>query len=182
MDLDYRLDLRDGEYKLLDFNPRVGAQFRVFEDEAAVDVVRALHLDLTGWPVCRRPQAEGRVFIVEHSDLLASVGYRHAGDLSLGSWRSSLRGIPPGAGLLRPRRPGSVPAHVRALPAQRRPAGPAASAAPCPAGPDAEVRARQAEEATTVKVLYIAGTGRRRLIQQQPAPLSACAARRCGRP
>jgi D-aspartate ligase len=92
MDLDYRLDLRDGEYKLLDFNPRVGAQFRVFEDEAAVDVVRALHLDLTGRPVGQRPQAEGRVFIVEHSDLLASVGYGRAGDLSLASWRTSLRG------------------------------------------------------------------------------------------
>jgi D-aspartate ligase len=92
MDLDYRLDLRDGEYKLLDFNPRVGAQFRLFEDEAGVDVVRALHLDLTGRPVAQRPQAEGRVFIVEHSDLVASVGYARAGDLDLRSWRSSLRG------------------------------------------------------------------------------------------
>jgi D-aspartate ligase len=64
----------------------------VFEDRAAVDVVRALHLDQTGRPVCRRPQAEDRVFIVERSDLLASLGYGRAGDLSLGSWRSSLRG------------------------------------------------------------------------------------------
>jgi D-aspartate ligase len=92
MDLDYRLDPRDGEYKLLDFNPRVGAQFRVFEDEAAIDVVRALHLDLTGRPVASRPQVEGRVFIVEHNDLLASVGYGRAGDLNLRSWRSSLQG------------------------------------------------------------------------------------------
>jgi D-aspartate ligase len=92
MDLDYRLDLRDGEYKLVDFNPRVGAQFRVFEDDAAVDVVRALHLDLTGREVRRRPQAEGRVFIVEPSDLLASVSYRHTGELSLRSWLASLRG------------------------------------------------------------------------------------------
>jgi hypothetical protein len=42
------LDLRDGEYKLLDFNPRVGAQSRVFEDNGAVDRVRALHLDGAG--------------------------------------------------------------------------------------------------------------------------------------
>ena len=90
MDLDYRLDLRDGEYKLLDFNPRVGAQFRVFEDAAGVDVVRALHLDLTGREVRRRPQREGRVFVVEQSDLLASLGYHRAGDLSLRSWLSSL--------------------------------------------------------------------------------------------
>jgi D-aspartate ligase len=92
MDLDYRLDLRDGEYKLLDFNPRVGAQFRVFEDDAGVDVVRALHLDLTGREVRRRPQSDGRVFVVEQSDLLASLGYHRAGDLSLRSWLSSLRG------------------------------------------------------------------------------------------
>lgn len=92
MDLDYRLDLRDGEYKLLDFNPRVGAQFRVFEDDAGVDVVRALHLDLTGREVHRRPQRDGRVFVVEQSDLLASLGYHRAGDLSLRSWVSSLRG------------------------------------------------------------------------------------------
>jgi D-aspartate ligase len=92
VDLDYRLDLRDGEYKLLDFNPRVGAQFRVFEDAAGVDVVRALHLDLTGREVRRRPQRDGRVFVVEQSDLLASLGYHRAGDLSLRSWLSSLRG------------------------------------------------------------------------------------------
>jgi len=92
MDLDYRLDLRDGEYKLLDFNPRVGAQFRVFEDAAGVDVVRALHLDLTRREVRRRPQREGRVFVVEQSDLLASLGYHRAGDLSLRSWLPSLAG------------------------------------------------------------------------------------------
>jgi D-aspartate ligase len=92
MDLDFRLDLRDGEYKLLDFNPRLGAQFRVFEDDAAVDVVRALHLDLTGRKVRRRPQAEGRVFVVEPGDLLAGVTYARARDLDLRSWLSSLRG------------------------------------------------------------------------------------------
>jgi predicted ATP-grasp superfamily ATP-dependent carboligase len=92
MDLDYRLDLRDREYKLVDFNPRVGAQFRLFEDDAAVDVVRALHLDLTGRETRRRPQVEGRVFIVEHSDVLASMSYRHARDLSLRTWLASLRG------------------------------------------------------------------------------------------
>jgi D-aspartate ligase len=92
MDLDYRLDLRDGEYKLLDFNPRVGAQFRLFEDEAGVDVVRALHLDLTGRKVRRRPPAQGRVFVLEPRDLASSLVYRRAGDLDLRSWLASLRG------------------------------------------------------------------------------------------
>src|SRR4051794_21033700 len=36
-DLDWRFDRRDGRYKLLDFNPRLGAQFRLFETDAAVD-------------------------------------------------------------------------------------------------------------------------------------------------
>ncbi|MGW4648391.1 carboxylate--amine ligase [Kitasatospora sp. NPDC004289] len=47
-DLDWRLDRRDGRYRLVDFNPRAGAQFRLFETTAGVDVVRALHLGLTG--------------------------------------------------------------------------------------------------------------------------------------
>ena len=54
--------------------------------------MRALHLDLTGREVRRRPQVEERVFIVEPSDLLAAMAYRRAGDLSLGSWLASLRG------------------------------------------------------------------------------------------
>ena len=58
-DLDWRLDRRDGRYKLLDFNPRVGAQFRLFETDAGIDVVRALHLDLTGRPVPAGAQENG---------------------------------------------------------------------------------------------------------------------------
>jgi D-aspartate ligase len=93
MDLDYRLDLRDGQYKLLDFNPRVGAQFRLFEDDAGIDVVRALHLDLTGRPVPRGRPIEGRAFMVETGDLLSTRGYRRAGALTWRSWLRSLRGV-----------------------------------------------------------------------------------------
>ncbi|HEY2221080.1 ATP-grasp domain-containing protein [Actinomycetospora sp.] len=75
-DLDWRRDLRDGQYKLVDFNPRVGAQFRLFEDEAGVDVVRAQHLALTGRPVPRAPFPEGRAFVVEDFDYAARVAYR----------------------------------------------------------------------------------------------------------
>jgi predicted ATP-grasp superfamily ATP-dependent carboligase len=63
MDIDYRLDKRDGQYKLLDFNPRIGAKFTMFEHRAEVDVVRALHLDLTRRSVRRLPVIEGRTFI-----------------------------------------------------------------------------------------------------------------------
>ncbi|QMU77473.1 ATP-grasp domain-containing protein [Streptacidiphilus sp. PB12-B1b] len=68
-DLDWRLDRRDGRYKLVDFNPRTGAQFRLFETEDGVDVVRALHLDLTGRPVPRRARQRARAYTVGQLDL-----------------------------------------------------------------------------------------------------------------
>ncbi|WP_395293382.1 ATP-grasp domain-containing protein [Kitasatospora hibisci] len=71
-DLDWRLDLRDGRYKLLDFNPRTGAQFRLFETADGVDVVRALHLSLTGRPVPRGPQLH-RFFGVGQLDVLSAA-------------------------------------------------------------------------------------------------------------
>jgi D-aspartate ligase len=75
-DLDWRRDLRDGQYKLVDFNPRVGNQFRLFETEQGIDVVRALHLDLTGRTVPPGAVRSGRRIIVEHIDMLARLAYR----------------------------------------------------------------------------------------------------------
>ncbi len=80
-DLDWRLDRRDGRYKLLDFNPRVGAQFRLFQTDRGIDLARALHLDLTG----RRGRlgaagygtpVSGRAFTVETLDLPARAAAR----------------------------------------------------------------------------------------------------------
>ena len=51
LDLDIRLDERTGDYHLLDFNPRLGAQFRVFRDTAGTDVALAAYLDLTDQPI-----------------------------------------------------------------------------------------------------------------------------------
>ncbi|MEU0933968.1 ATP-grasp domain-containing protein [Embleya sp. NPDC005971] len=75
-DLDWRLDLRDGRYKLVDFNPRVGAQFRMFETDRGLDVVRALHLDLTGRAIPAGGQREGRRYVAEHLDVAAWLAYR----------------------------------------------------------------------------------------------------------
>jgi predicted ATP-grasp superfamily ATP-dependent carboligase len=93
MDLDYRLDRRDGRYNLLDFNPRVGAQFRLFKDEDGTDVVRALHLDLTGRTARVGPQIEGRTFVAEIQDLLASRTYWRRDALTIRDWWRSLRDI-----------------------------------------------------------------------------------------
>ncbi|MFI8518463.1 ATP-grasp domain-containing protein [Streptomyces sp. NPDC085481] len=80
-DLDFRLDRATGAYHLLDFNPRPGAQFRLFADRDGLDVVRAMHLDLTGRPVPAHSPAYGRRFVVENYtalSLLTSPRRRYA--------------------------------------------------------------------------------------------------------
>lgn len=93
LDLDFRLDCRDGLYKLLDFNPRLGAQFRVFRDDAGVDVAVAAHLNLTGRPVPVGAQVDGRAFLVENYDAPAAFGYWRRGELGPNRWLASLRGV-----------------------------------------------------------------------------------------
>jgi D-aspartate ligase len=87
-DLDWRFDERDGQYKLVDFNPRVGAQFRLFETDCGIDVVRALHLDMTGRAVPAGHQVDGDGLLVEILDLPAAVAYRRSGRGRSGGGRS----------------------------------------------------------------------------------------------
>ncbi|GLW99711.1 ATP-grasp domain-containing protein [Microtetraspora sp. NBRC 16547] len=77
--LDWRLDQRDGRYKLLDFNPRVGAQFRLFQTDRGVDLVRALHLTLTGRAGTVGTPVGGRRYVLEHLDAPALLSYRGRG-------------------------------------------------------------------------------------------------------
>lgn len=93
VDLDYRFDGRDGQYKLLDFNPRIGAQFRLFEDDSGLDVARALHLDLTGRPLPPGQQIEGRTFVSEIYDAAAAWRYFRCGRLTAAEWLGSIRRI-----------------------------------------------------------------------------------------
>jgi D-aspartate ligase len=68
-DMDWRFDPRDRRYKLLDFNPRVGANVGLFTTEAGIDLVRAMHLDLTGRVIPAGRQRDERTLVVEHLDL-----------------------------------------------------------------------------------------------------------------
>ncbi|MFJ7233529.1 ATP-grasp domain-containing protein [Streptomyces tendae] len=72
-DLDFRRCGTTGRYHLLDFNPRPGAQFRLFADTAGLDVVRALHLDLTHRPLPEGAPRPGRVFVVENYAPLSAL-------------------------------------------------------------------------------------------------------------
>ncbi len=73
LDLDFRRCGATGRYHLLDFNPRPGAQFRLFTDSAGLDVVRALHADLTGRPLPDGDPVTGRAFVVENYAPLAAL-------------------------------------------------------------------------------------------------------------
>ena len=73
LDLDFRRCGSTGRYHLLDFNPRPGAQFRLFADSAGLDVVRALHLDLTHRPLPDGSPRPGRVFVVENYAPLSAL-------------------------------------------------------------------------------------------------------------
>jgi len=91
LDLDIRLDARDGRYHLLDFNPRLGAQFRVFRDAAGTDVALAAYLDLTGQPIPRANQIDGRSLLVENYDPISALARWRADDLDLRRWLASVR-------------------------------------------------------------------------------------------
>jgi predicted ATP-grasp superfamily ATP-dependent carboligase len=93
LDIGYRFDARDGQYKVLDANPRVGQAFRLFVSENDMDVVKSLYLDLTGqeqFPITPR---EGRRWLIEDFDLISSFHYFQEGTLSAGTWLRSFKGV-----------------------------------------------------------------------------------------
>lgn len=93
LDIGYRYDARDGQYKVLDVNPRIGASFRLFVGENGMDTARALYLDLTAQPVEPDAARPGRKWIVEDHDFISSVRYFREGSLTPRQWLASLQGI-----------------------------------------------------------------------------------------
>lgn len=97
IDIGFRFDARDGEYKVLDVNPRIGSSFRLFVDHNGLDVVRALYLDITGQPVPEAVPVEGRKWVVENQDIDSAYKYWREGRLSPMEWLHSFKGVEEGA-------------------------------------------------------------------------------------
>lgn len=93
LDIGYRYDARDGQYKLLDANPRLGATFRLFVGRNGMDVTRAQYLHFTGQPVPVSSICTGRKWILEDADLVSCIQYYRDGVLSLREWLGSYRGL-----------------------------------------------------------------------------------------
>ncbi|MEV0391020.1 ATP-grasp domain-containing protein [Nonomuraea sp. NPDC050643] len=72
LDIDFRHDPAADTYHLLDFNPRLGAQFRLFTDRSGLDLARAAHLHLSGRATVRGRAGHGRTYVVENYDLLTA--------------------------------------------------------------------------------------------------------------
>jgi D-aspartate ligase len=90
VDMGFRFDARDGQYKLLDVNPRLGSTFRLFSAPDGADVVRAMYLDLTGRPVPPAAAMPGRTWRDEPHDVVAAMRLVRTRELSLGAWARSL--------------------------------------------------------------------------------------------
>ncbi len=98
LDIGYRLDPRDGLYKVLDINPRVGQAFRLFIAQNGMDVVRSLYLDLTGQDsVHSITPREGRRWMIEDYDIISSLHYHWEGTLGVRDWLRSFKGVEEGA-------------------------------------------------------------------------------------
>ena len=96
VDIGYRWDRRDGRYKVLDINPRLGGAFRLFVDRYGLDVMRAMYLDMTGQPVPELERKDGRKWMLEAAEILGYRHYRRDG-MSIVAWLRSLRGLEEGA-------------------------------------------------------------------------------------
>ncbi len=117
VDLDFRFDRRDGRFKLLDVNPRIGSSFRLFVGDDGLDVLRALYFDLAGQSDLAGPRSpagprdltgprgsagrpaptatarDGRRWLVEPQDLRSSAILLRRRQLGVGKWLRSLRHV-----------------------------------------------------------------------------------------
>jgi len=92
VDAGLRFDARDGKYKLLDVNPRIGQAFRLFLAEDGTDLAQCLYRDLTGQLEGNLPQRPFGRWFIEDYDLISFFDYRSEGSLTTAAWLRSFRG------------------------------------------------------------------------------------------
>lgn len=93
LDIGWRFDARDGRYKLLDFNPRIGATFRLFVGRSGMDVLRACYLHMSAQALAVDQVPDGRTWINELNDLSSVGTYLRERDLTGREYLRSLRGV-----------------------------------------------------------------------------------------
>ena len=93
LDIGWRFDARDGQYKLLDFNPRIGATFRLFVGGQDTDVLRALYADLVDGEILDGEVRDGRTWVNDAYDWAAALRYIKDRRLTVGGYRRSLSGV-----------------------------------------------------------------------------------------
>ena len=91
VDAGLRYDARDGKYKLLDVNPRIGQAFRLFLAADGTDLAQIQYLDLTGQLQGDLPQRRFGRWFIEDYDLISFFDYRREGTLTAGEWLQSFR-------------------------------------------------------------------------------------------
>ena len=89
VDIDFCRDPRDGKYKILDVNPRVGASFRLFVDSNGLDVIRVMYLDTLGKSVSSGTLIAGRKWMVER-DFKSAFDLFCEGKLRIADWIRSI--------------------------------------------------------------------------------------------
>jgi predicted ATP-grasp superfamily ATP-dependent carboligase len=93
LDVGWRYDARDGTYKLLDFNPRIGATFRLFVGERGTDVLEALATDARGATCPPDESRDGRRWLNDAYDTVTAGIYARDGRLSPTDFVRSRQGV-----------------------------------------------------------------------------------------
>jgi len=89
--LEYKRDREDGEYKLLDFNPRLMLS-DALTAYCGINLPLLQYLDVTGQkPAPRREYVEGVTWLESIADFRAFKQYHQSGELGLKQWWNSIR-------------------------------------------------------------------------------------------
>jgi len=93
VDVGFRLDPRDGQYKVLDINPRIGQALRLFVAQDGRDLSHYMYLDVTGQDVGTVIPREGRRWAIEDKDLISAFKCYLEGRLTWRNWIRSFANV-----------------------------------------------------------------------------------------